>query len=139
MKYAKENNNSNEVGCLIDIDNKKAAPFVPGDQSTVDILKDAENFHMMTAAPDNSLELTHNHPGLSYFSLNDLRFFLIYQQVRTMSVVTNQGVTWYITKTDSYDRTKAFKLIAELALQYKEDELVEKFLKSAYSVGIERN
>ena len=124
---------------MIDLENLVSSGYVLGTGQEVNILADAQAFHMLATGHESSLELAHNHPGLSYFSLNDIAVFLQYPAIKTMTVITNQGTTWYINKTDSFSRTKALSLLSDLSKKYKDDELVEKFLKKGNTVGIERN
>ena len=139
LGIARDKNQSKEVASLIDLENLVASGYVLGSNQDVNILADAQAFHMLATGSVSSLELAHNHPGLSYFSLNDIAVFLQYPAIKAMTVVTNQGTTWYINKTDNFSRVKAFSLLSELSKKYKDDELVEKFLKKGNTVGIERN
>ena len=139
LGIARDKNQSKEVASLIDLENLVSSGYVLGSNQDVNILADAQAFHMLATGPVSSLELAHNHPGLSYFSLNDIAVFLQYPAIKAMTVVTNQGTTWYINKTDNFSRVKAFSLLSELSKKYKDDELVEKFLKKGNTVGIERN
>lgn len=139
LRVARDKNQSKEVASLIDLENLVSSGYVLGTGREVNILADAQAFHMLATGHESSLELAHNHPGLSYFSLNDIAVFLQYPAIKTMTVITNQGTTWYINKTDSFSRTKALSLLSDLSKKYKDDELVEKFLKKGNTVGIERN
>ena len=139
LRVARDKNQSKEVASLIDLENLVSSGYVLGTGQEVNILADAQAFHMLATGHESSLELAHNHPGLSYFSLNDIAVFLQYPAIKTMTVITNQGTTWYINKTDSFSRTKALSLLSDLSKKYKDDELVEKFLKKGNTVGIERN
>lgn len=139
LRVARDKNQSKEVASMIDLENLVSSGYVLGTGQEVNILADAQAFHMLATGHESSLELAHNHPGLSYFSLNDIAVFLQYPAIKTMTVITNQGTTWYINKTDSFSRTKALSLLSDLSKKYKDDELVEKFLKKGNTVGIERN
>ena len=139
LRIARDKNQSKEVASLIDLENLISSGYVLGTDQEVNILADAQAFHMLATGHESSLELAHNHPGLSYFSLNDIAVFLQYPAIKTMTVITNQGTTWYINKTDSFSRAKALSLLSDLSKKYKDDELVEKFLKKGNTVGIERN
>lgn len=139
LRVARDKNQSKEVASMIDLENLVSSGYVLGTGQEVNILADAQAFHMLATGHESSLELAHNHPGISYFSLNDIAVFLQYPAIKTMTVITNQGTTWYINKTDSFSRTKALSLLSDLSKKYKDDELVEKFLKKGNTVGIERN
>ena len=140
LSYAKESNESNEVVGVININNGKFSDFVKGNKNSVDFLLSPEIYHMIMSNEKQSLELIHNHPGLSYFSLNDINVFMMYNSIKTISIVTNQGKTWYINKLDSFDFSKARETMKELLDKYSDfDEIVEKFLKKGYTFGVERN
>lgn len=139
LRVARDKNQSKEVASMIDLENLVSSGYVLGTGQEVNILADAKAFHMLATGHESSLELAHNHPWLSYFSLNDIAVFLQYTAIKTMTVITNQGTTWYINKTDSFSRTKALSLLSDLSKKYKDNELVEKFLKKGNTVGIERN
>lgn len=140
LKYAQKQNNSNEVACIIYLEKNTTTNFIKGTNDTVDILKDSDVFHWLRTCEARSLELVHNHPGLSYFSLLDINVFMSYDSIGTMSIVTNQGKTWYIRKTDNFDIDKAIELMKELMKEYDDNnEIVEKFLKKCYKYGVERN
>ena len=98
-------------------------------------------YHLLRTSEPQSLELLHNHPGLSYFSMQDIRFFLKYDSIKTMTIVTNKGNVWYITKNEKYDRKGVYDLMGSLTKEKNVDydEVVEKFLKQSYNLGIERN
>ena len=84
--------------------------------------------------------LMHNHPGQSYFSMNDLSLFMHYDSVGIMSITTNQGKVWYIHKTVQFDidsaRRAAQNAFAEA--NGNKSKAVEIFLKKCYGYGVER-
>lgn len=94
---------------------------------------------MLLTAEKQSLEVIHNHPGLSYFSLADIAYFLKWDSIETLTIITNQGKVWYIRKTENFSRREAYKKLAELSVNHTGDDLVDKFLKNSNNVGIERN
>lgn len=140
LRYSKENNDSDEVLCLMDIKGNIHTNFIKGNNDSVDLFADPDTFHTIFKSEMKTLELIHNHPGLSYFSLNDLNIFMMYPSIKTMTVVTNQGKTWYINKLDSFDIKKAQMIMKEVTEKYSDnDKIVEKFLKKGYIFGVERN
>ena len=140
LRFAQTQNDSNEVACVLDLTSRERLPFVKGEQDSVDIEKDAASYHWLRSRSDGSIMLCHNHPGQSYFSLPDVVTFLQNDSIGIMSIVTNQGKMWTISKTSKYDYSKA---IGEL-LQHKNasedewDEIIDRFLKNGYTCGIER-
>ena len=140
LTYAQQENDSNEVACVIDLRTGQATPFIEGYQDSINILAQPDIYHWLNTCPDRTLEITHNHPGTSYFSLNDLNIFMRYPSVKTMTVVTNKGKTWYISKTPNLSIKEAAKTMSILrSRDLDNDELIEAFLKMGYSLGIERN
>lgn len=142
LSYSKKYNNSNEVLALRKITNTEKTPtnFVKGTEDSVDFLGDSDTFHLLVNSSNRSLELVHNHPGLSYFSMNDINIFMIYPSIKTMMIVTNQGKTWYINKLDNFNFEEAKSVMKDALEKYKDkDVAIEKFLKKGYNFGIERN
>lgn len=140
LKFARDENNSNEVACLIDSKNRETTPFVKGSRDETNILSDPDCYHWLRTRPEKSIELSHNHPSGAYFSLNDLNVFMLYPAIRTMTAITNQGKTWYISKSSTFDIDAARDVMTDLMDKgFEGDELVERFLKKGYKFGVERN
>ena len=115
--------------------------FVKGDQISVNVEADAASYHWLRSKPEKSVMLCHNHPGQSYYSMNDIRFFLIEESVGALSIVTNQGKVWSISKTDKFERDTAISGLAKFYVECGKDadETIDKFLKSGYTYGIRRD
>lgn len=115
--------------------------FVKGDEISVDVEKDADSYLWLRTKETGSIMLCHNHPGQSYFSANDVRFFLENDSIGSMSIVTNQGKIWTLSKTERFDFIEAFadikKRISECNGNY--DKAIDGFLKNGYNFGIERS
>ena len=84
LSYSKKYNNSNEVLALRKITNIEKTPtnFVKGTEDSVDFLGDSDTFHLLVSSDERTLELVHNHPGLSYFSMNDINVFMTYPSIK---------------------------------------------------------
>ena len=140
LKFAKDHNDSNEVAALLDLSTGERLPFVKGNQDSVDIEADADSYHWLRTKSERSIMLMHNHPGQSYFSMNDLSLFMHYDSVGIMSITTNQGKVWYIHKTVQFDidsaRRAAQNAFAEA--NGNKSKAVEIFLKKCYGYGVER-
>lgn len=106
LRFSKECNDSNEVAMILDSIGNAAGP-VFGDQHSVNIEGDSDMYHLLRTSPLRSLVISHNHPGLSYFSYDDLGIFVQYPSIKLMMVVTNQGKCWYLRKKKSFDDTDA--------------------------------
>ena len=140
LTFSKEQNNSNEAAGLIDLATNERQHFVKGDETSVDVEKDAASYHWLHTKHSNSLMLCHNHPGQSYFSMNDVRFFLTQDSVGAISIVTNQGKVWLLSKTDTFDRNKAISAFKDY---YKKSEetpstAIDNLLQNGYTYGIRR-
>ena len=102
LRFAQKWNDSNEAACLIDLTTREKLEFVKGDQISVNVEADAASYHWLRSKPEKALCCAIITPGQSYYSMNDIRFFLIEESVGALSIVTNQGKVWSISK----DRTK---------------------------------
>ncbi len=140
LRFAQTQNNSNEVACLLDLTTGEKLDFVKGDQFSVDVEADAASYHWLQSKSPKSLMLCHNHPGQSYFSLNDISVFMYYPQIKSLSIVTNQGKVWHITKLDRFDFDKAKRAMENAIIKSKRngDKAVDLFLKECYNYGVER-
>lgn len=139
LEFAREKNNSDECACIIDLINNRKSNFITGDKISVDIFANPDIYHLIHTSSENTLELTHNHPGLSDFSANDINIFMKYRSIKSISIVTNQGKTLFLNKTNRFDLKKAGKAMNE-SLEKAEsiDQAIENFLKKCYSFGVER-
>ena len=140
LRFAQKQNDSNEVACLLDLTTGEKLDFVKGDQISVDIEGDAASYHWLRHSPEKSLMLCHNHPGQSYFSDSDLVLFLEHGDIGTLSIVTNQGKVWTISKTQGYNFKTAFSEFKKciLASNGNHDNAIDSFLKNGYNYGVER-
>lgn len=140
LRFAQKQNDSNEVACLLDLTTGEKLDFVKGDQISVDIERDAASYHWLRNSPEKSLMLCHNHPGQSYFSDSDLVLFLEHEAIGTLSIVTNQGKVWTISKTKGYNFKTAFSEFKKciLASNGNHDNAIDSFLKNGYNYGVER-
>lgn len=140
LRFAKDQNDSNEVAALLDLHTGERLPFVKGDSVSVDIEADADSYHWLRTMPERSIMLMHNHPGQSYFSLRDVVTFTQNPAIGVISIVTNQGKVWYISKTPKFDREAVFtELLSHRNANEDEwDKTIDKLLKSGYAYGIKR-
>ena len=140
LRFAQTQNNSNEVACLLDLTTGEKLDFVKGDQVSVDVEADAASYHWLQSKSPKSLMLCHNHPGQSYFSMNDISVFMYYPQIKSLSIVTNQGKVWHITKLDRFDFDETRRAMENAIIKSKGngDKAVDLFLKECYNYGVER-
>lgn len=139
LTISKDKNNNNEVAMAI-FEGKISSPVL-GDLNSVSLYADAEMYHILRGTGTfRTVILSHNHPGLSYFSLDDIGVFVENPSVKTIEIVTNAGQTWYLTKKDNYDDNKALDMYFQAMKDNKDnsDKAVDVFLKSMYHM-IEKN
>ena len=141
LKFSRTQNNSNEVACLLDLATSERLEFVKGDETSIDIEADSNSYHWLRNKPTRSVMLCHNHPGQSYYSNQDIGIFMSFDSIGTMSIVTNQGKVWYITKTSNFSIKAALTQMQELRRKYGNDwdRIIDRFTKYGYNYGIERN
>lgn len=141
LSFAKEHNNSDEVSCLMSLDDNIHLDFIKGTQHEVDVLADSDSYHWLKSSEkrNRSLVLCHNHPGLTDFSQRDIFMFVSEEKIKAITIVTNQGQIKYLSKGNSFDKEAVIKYFIN-AQKNKEkiDETVENFLKTCYSYGVER-
>lgn len=140
LAISKELNDSNEVAMALF--NNLISKEVLGDYNHVKVLSDPDMYHIIKGQdiPLRSVVLSHNHPGLSYFSADDVKIFVDNPTIKTLEVVTNTGKTWYISKKENYDDAKVFDMFYETVRDDSDDpdKVVDVFLRKAHNV-IEKN
>ena len=100
LRYSKQNNNNNEVAFVFRKDLMNRENFLGKD----DILELGTGL----LGKGNELFVMHNHPRNSSYSVTDLILFKNYNNIKTLTIVKNNGNVEYITKGNSLD-SKKFK------------------------------
>ncbi|MCM1106042.1 MAG: hypothetical protein NC355_03770 [Blautia sp.] len=146
LSLSKEFNDSNEVAIICDIDADMPLDeygISYGTEHSVQITSDTLSNHILTSADSVSVVVLHNHPSSQTFSLEDIRFFLVYSTVAVITVVSNQGTVHYLYKDRQYDFHKAFALFKKVAVKVTENltvkeyyDLALSFLKQCGEVGL---
>ncbi len=148
LKIAKEKNNSDEVAITYNMDSKnqdikERIGVALGAEHNVDLAADTDSYHILCNSRKNTVVVLHNHPSLSNISLTDIKFFINYESVKMMVVVTNYGGIFYVVKTEKYDKGKSVKLLNEaISLHNKAKNVKEMrkandyFIKKCYNAGI---
>lgn len=111
LKYARDNNDYKEVAFVFD-DTLQVHKEFKGSDDKLDF---GSSFY------GSDLLVMHNHPRNSSYSNTDLIFFGSNSNVKTLTIVKNNGKCEYLTKGKDYD-SKLFKL------EY--DRLYKKIVKS---------
>lgn len=145
--YAKLNNLSNEVAFVYKLGEKEFdlsnVGVTKGKEHDVDPFSSTIAFHLLKTSRDCVLVCLHNHPSNSIISLADIFCLLIYDNVKMIVVVTNQGSINYIVKSKKYNKNNALKIFREAAglndkaktLKQFQDAVLY-FLKRSKNAGI---
>lgn len=92
LKIARDKNNNFEVALALNNNLEAGNPLFGRDNDV--------EFGLLNGT---NLTVLHNHPRGSGFSANDLKFFCQCDQVKTLTIVKNNGQVEYITKSESFD------------------------------------
>lgn len=148
LRVAKDENDSNEIAITYSYDSEfvgkeNSFSIFCGTEHDVDLMADADTFHMLTRSKECAVISLHNHPSLSLISLADSRFFLYYSSIKLLAVVSNLGSISYLLKGRNFNLKVALELINQaITLNNKASNLKERqqaasfFLKNCYKAGI---
>lgn len=116
LTVSKNDNDSNEVALTYSLDyrnlivaGKEFMGVALGDEHSVDPCMNTVAYHLIMASFECVVIVLHNHPSLSKFSLEDIKFFLSNGTVKMMVIVTNLGNISYLVKKENYNRKKAIE------------------------------
>lgn len=132
LKYSRDNNDSKEVAFVMDSSMSSRKEFVGSD--------DKLDFGSELYGKD--LFVMHNHPRNSSFSDTDIAFILGSDNVRSLSIVKNNGSVEVLTKTMSFNKEKAinefrrsYKKYVKIGNDLEVDKAIERFIIK-YKEGI---
>lgn len=126
LRYAKDNNNSNEVAFVFRQDLTDRA-IVKGTDKKLDITK-------ALRGKGEGLFVMHNHPRNSSLSYDDVLEFFVSDEISTISIVKNNGLVEAATKLPNFDKKKAATTVARAVQKYVKtgtDAEYEKAVKNA--------
>ncbi len=134
LKYAKNNNDSNEIGILVDIVDWSDILIV-GDENSISMRTSYRAKNKMESSPKNCLIFLHNHPRNTCFSEVDLSTFMTSDSLYMISVVCNNGRQFFLIKTSMYDKGRALEYYENL---FEKDDVssVVEFLRTCRKVGL---
>jgi len=140
LKISQTDNDSNEVLSLM-LKDLSANVRVMGSEFEVRPADNPEAVSLFNKAQRYEMMYLHNHPSTNKFSLADLMTFIKYGNIGVMSVVTNQGNAYILSKTVEYDYRLANKIFDEIYLRYRDEKIdhnvaVYEFLKVCHRGGI---
>lgn len=150
LTVSKNDNDSNEVALTYSLDyrnliaeGKEFMGIALGDEHSVDPCMNTVAYHLIMASFECVVIVLHNHPSLSKFSLEDIKFFLSNGTVKMMVIVTNLGNISYLVKKENYNRKKAIETYNHAVGVHNEgcnihdyQKAVSYFLSNCYEANI---
>lgn len=133
LEDSMKNNHSNEVAYIL---SKNGVSKVYGTENTVDFAKSHETELLLKLSPERSLDVLHNHPKGSTFSLEDIDFFVRTNSVRSLTIVTNQGKVMYLIKTKKVSIQKMVESLYNLTYSNDLTANIDKIADSLYTLGV---
>lgn len=97
LKFSKEQNDNKEVAFVFRDGLVDYKPFTGSDEKI--------DFGTYLETKGKNLTILHNHPRNSSYSMNDLDVFAN-KNVRTITIVKNNGTVEYLTKADDFDNNR---------------------------------
>lgn len=126
LKYSRDNNGNKEVAFVFDCDLSNRKEFMGSD----------DKIEFGSTLYGKDLFIMHNHPRNSSYSDYDIQFFTTNANVKSLSIIKNNGNVEVISKTDSFtvDKMKtaykrAFKKYVEQGTNEEIDKAIEYMLK----------
>lgn len=139
LVVSKNENNSNEVALTYSLDyrnliaeGKEFMGVALGDEHSVDPCMNTVAYHLITTSIQCVVIVLHNHPSLSKFSLEDVKFFLSNGAVKMMVVVTNLGNISYLVKKENYNRKKAIEIYNRAVSVHNEGSNILDYQKAVF-------
>lgn len=133
LEDAMKNNHSNEVAYIL---SKNGVSKIYGTENSVDFAKSHESELLLKLSPERSLDVLHNHPKGSTFSLEDIDFFVRTNSVRSLTIVTNQGKVMYLIKTKKVSIQKMVESLYNLTYSNDLTANIDKIADSLYTLGV---
>ena len=138
LMVSKNDNDSNEaLTYSLDYRNliaegKEFMGVALGDEHSVDPCMNTVAYHLITTSIQCVVIVLHNHPSLSKFSLEDVKFFLSNGSVKMMVVVTNLGNISYLVKKENYSRKKAIEIYNHAVNVHNEGNNIRDYQKAVF-------
>lgn len=140
LKFAKNENNSNEVAAIYNRV-KKEVIYIKGNEDSVVFGDDIGYNIMCRDAYEKEIVVLHNHPNTSKFSVADIFQFVYEDYFGILTVVTNFGDVHILYKTEKFDYNKITDILTCFYSKFKEgeitkEEVVNNFLKQCREGGV---
>ena len=135
LTYAMTENNSNEVAFLLD-GKLNRIDVMKGDDGNVDVTA-----MMINHLGNKNLQMLHNHPTGSPFSMDDITVFVDYDCIKGLSLIANKGHIETLQKTQKYDRITANRVMQDVLHQVgkrqgiTESDIVAQILSKLVKAG----
>lgn len=164
LRIAKEENDSNEVVITYDLDTQDKSlehleqhiGICKGNEHETDVFSDTASQLIIDTAKNIAVVNLHNHPNCSLFSIYDITFFLRYESIKMMVLLSNKGELYYMSKTQgAYNHNQAImglsgiitdivpgaisegKLLVNRMTKVELDQIAKCFRRSCQDYGIE--
>ncbi len=109
LSYAMKKNNHKEVAFILSSDLKNLQT-IKGEENSIDISASVDSL----LREYKSVQILHNHPLGTSFSLRDIYLLLEYENMQGISLITNSGRVETLQKTTNYDRITAGKIVFDV-------------------------
>ena len=141
LRKAKDDNNSCEVGILIDII-KWDTWIIIGESNNIEMKTNPEAYKAMMTQGRNTMMFMHNHPSMGTFSGTDFKTFCNNESLYSMTVVGNDGNVRVLIKLKDFDSGDALLYYYELVKKYNKYEnngarAMKELLKNCNKIGLE--
>lgn len=111
LQYAKDNNQSNEVGIMLDKANWGNYDIVIGTERQIRF--NTEKMLKWQDEGNDNLILIHNHPSDTIFSERDIFNFCKTQAVNTLIAAGNRGTIYLLQKLDGFNKFRFIQCYAD--------------------------
>jgi hypothetical protein len=141
LTIAKEDNDSNEVGILVDIINWDTW-IIKGNGNEVETRDNPEAYKALKSYRKNQLLFMHNHPSTGTFSGTDFKTFCNNNSLFIITVVGNDGNVRALTKENKFNSENALLYYNNLAtIKYKDYKnngtlAMRELLKNCNDIGL---
>ena len=109
LSYAMKKNNHKEVAFILSSDLKNLQT-IKGEENSIDISASVDSL----LREHENIQILHNHPWGTSFSLRDIYLLLEYENIQGISLITNSGRVETLQKTTNYDRITAGKIVFDV-------------------------
>lgn len=127
LRYSRDNNSNGEVAFVFN-NSSKTKDVYSGTDDKLDFGQMLHGFELF---------VMHNHPRNSSYSNRDIRFIIENNNVKTLTIVKNNGEVEFLTKSDKYNKNTAlielkrcYKKYVLQGTAYEIDKAITAFLKN---------